>query len=238
MKYFFFIGTSLLSIGYKYKLKIDFFFLILILLIYSCKIIFYHSKLFFDKKEIFATLYYYLYDYGIIMMNPIFNLPYFLIGMYFGFINYTIYKGIIDINMNNQIFKQIHLDNSLNHEVDMIEKTFILSNRTSFGNSKNRDVCQLNLFEKDEDEGNNILCYNKSVNLKKKNIAQKLFNQNNRNSINSDNESSKGDLKESKNQRENSEDLSMDIIQKKKLKDIPFLNSSISIIEWHRNPNL
>ena len=174
--FFFFIGTSLLSIGYKYKLKIDYFFLILILFIYSCKIIFYHSKLFFDKKEIFATLYYYLFDYGIIMMNPIFNLPYFLIGMYFGFINYTIYKGIIDINMNNQIFKQIHLDNSLNHEVDMNEKYFILPNRTSFDNSKNRDACQLNLSEKEEDEGNNILCYNKSVNLKEKNIAQKLFN--------------------------------------------------------------
>ena len=33
------------------------------------------------------------------------------------------------------------------------------------------------------------------------------------------------------------ENLSTIIIKKQKLKDIPFLNSSISIIEWHRNPN-
>ena len=33
------------------------------------------------------------------------------------------------------------------------------------------------------------------------------------------------------------ENLSTIIIKKQKLKNIPFLNSSISIIEWHRNPN-
>jgi len=203
--FFFLIGISLLSIGYKCKFKIDYFILILILLIYGSKIVFYHNNFFFDKKErkVFATLYYYLYDYGIIMMNPIFNLPYFLIGMYFGFINYTIYKGIIDINMNNQIFKKIHLDNSLSQEVNMIEKCFLLPNRNSFDNRNNRDEYLLNLFEKDEDEdeGNNILCYNKSAKLKKIKKPQNLeeINENIRYSINTYNESSEGDIRKSEN---------------------------------------
>ena len=32
------------------------------------------------------------------MINPLFNLPYFLIGMYFGLMNYTIQKGILNLN--------------------------------------------------------------------------------------------------------------------------------------------
>jgi len=234
---FFLIGTSLLSIGYKCKLKIDYFIIILILLIYIAKIILYY---FFNKDEIkyYTTIYYYLFDYGIIMLNPIFNLPYFLIGMYFGFINYTIHKGIIDSNMNNQIFKEIQLDNSLSQDEHIIEKQSLLPQRTTFGNSQNRDTYQLNLFEDEEDENNNLLSDNKSVKSNKVIEAQKLeeINQNNRDSINSDNKSSeRGDLVDSKNQSQN---LSSYIINKKKLKDMPFLNSSISIIGWHRNHNI
>ena len=238
--FFFIIGTSLLSIGYKCNLKIDYLILILILLIYGCKIAFYHCNFFFDREErkFFATLYYYLYDYGIIMMNPLFNLPYFLIGMYFGFINYTIHKGIIDINMNNQIFKQIHLNNSLNQDLNMIEKLPTIPRLHTFDKNKNRDACQLNLFEKDGE--NNIPRYNTNSKSNKIIKAQKIKKINKYNrfslySINSDNENiEEEDLRESKNQSEN---LSSDIIQKKKIKDMPFLNSSINIIEWHRNPN-
>ena len=234
---FFLIGTSLLSIGYKCKLKIDYFIIILILLIYIAKIILYY---FFNKDEIkyYATIYYYLFDYGIIMLNPIFNLPYFLIGMYFGFINYTIHKGIIDSNMNNQIFKEIQLDNSLSQDENIIEKQSLLPQRTTFDNIQNRDTYQLNLFEDEEDENNNLLSDNKSVKSNKVIEAQKLeeINQNNRDSINSDNKSSeRGDLIDSNNQSQN---LSSYIINKKKLKDMPFLNSSISIIGWHRNHNI
>ena len=46
------------------------------------------------NKEYFTTLYFYLYDYGELMLNPIFNIPYYLIGIYFGFINFSIQKGI------------------------------------------------------------------------------------------------------------------------------------------------
>ena len=233
---FFLIGISLLSIGYKCKIKIDYFILFLILLIYVGKIILYYI---FNKEEIkyFTTIYYYLFDYGIIMMNPIFNLPYFLIGMYFGFINYTIHKGIIDINMNNQIFKEIHLDSSMSQDVHIIEKLSLLPHRNTFDEGQNRDTCQLNLFEED-DEDNNILSDNKSIKSNKIVEAQKLeeINQNNRNSINSDNNNSQSrDLRDSKDQIEN---LSSNTINKKKLKDMPFLKSSISIIEWHRNHNI
>ena len=233
---FFLIGTSLLSIGYKYKLKIDYFILILIILIYVVKIILYCR---FNKEEIkyFTTIYYYLFDYGITMMNPIFNLPYFLIGMYFGFINYTIHKGLIDINMNNQIFKEIHLDSSMSHDENIIEKQSLLPHRTTFDQSQSRDTCHLNLFE-EEDEDNNILGDNKSVKSSRITEAQNLeeINQNNRNTINSDNKSSESrDSSNSKNQNEN---INSNAINKNKLKDMPFLNSSINIIEWHRNHNI
>ena len=51
------------------------------------------------QKEIYySTLYYYLLDYGKFMLNPLFNLPCYLIGMYFGLINYSVQKGIISLN--------------------------------------------------------------------------------------------------------------------------------------------
>ena len=90
--FLFIFGTVLISIGYKFKLRIDF-------IIIICTFFIYLSKLFFfiiyhESKDYFSTLYYYLYDYGEIMINPIFNLPYYLIGMYFGLINFSIQKGI------------------------------------------------------------------------------------------------------------------------------------------------
>ena len=111
--------------------------------------------------------------------------------MYFGFINYTIHKGIIDINMNNQIFKEIHLDSSISHDENIIEKQSLLPHRITFHQSQRRDICQLNLYE-EEDEDDNILDDNKSVKSNKIKEAQNLeeINQNNRKTINSDNQSS------------------------------------------------
>jgi hypothetical protein len=55
-----------------------------------------------DKGEkYFPTLYYYLFDYGKYMTTPQFNFPSYLIGMYFGFINYCVQKGIISITVSD-----------------------------------------------------------------------------------------------------------------------------------------
>jgi len=235
--FFFLIGISLLSIGYKYKLKIDYFILILILLIYAGKIVLYHNKFLFSEKEFFATLYYYLYDYGIIMMNPLFNLPCFLIGMYFGIINYSIHKGIINIDINMKIFKKIHMDNSISEDNNMVENLSLLPHRTTFDKNQSRDECPLNILEEEDDEDNNTK-NRESILSNKITKVQKLeeINLNNRNSINLDNSISEdGDLRESKNKSDN---LSSNSAKEKKIKNMPFLNSSIKIIEWHQKPNI
>ena len=94
--FFFIFGTILISLGYKFKLRIDIIILVLILLLYLVKIILY---IIFrnDENKVYTTTDYYLFDYGLTINLPLFNLNYFLIGMFFGLINYSIQKGITDL---------------------------------------------------------------------------------------------------------------------------------------------
>ena len=88
----FIFGIIFFSIGYKCKWRNDIIIIIIILLIFIAKILL--VLLYMDKNKKYPTLFFYLYDYAAIMLNPIFNLPSFLIGIFFGLINYTIQKGI------------------------------------------------------------------------------------------------------------------------------------------------
>ena len=88
----FIFGIILFSIGYKFKWRNDIIIIIIILFIFIAKILLVLLYMYKNKK--YPTLFFYLYDYAAIMLNPIFNLPSFLIGMFFGLINYTIQKGI------------------------------------------------------------------------------------------------------------------------------------------------
>ena len=99
--FFFIVGIILISIGYKFKLRIDFFILIIILLDFAGKIIYSYLKKTIEGEDYYATLYYYIFDYGKFMLHPLFNLSYFLIGMYFGLINYSVQKGITSLYINN-----------------------------------------------------------------------------------------------------------------------------------------
>ena len=104
--FFFFIGSILLFIGYKlgvkYGFRMDWAFLILFLLNFIGKTIFgYVRKTAIEKENYYATLYYYLFDYGKFMIRPLFNSPYYLLGMYFGFINYSVQKGITSLYKTN-----------------------------------------------------------------------------------------------------------------------------------------
>ena len=92
--FFFIFGSIFISLGHSLKLKIDYIIIALIILLYAGKIIYYQLY----SEEMYTTLYYYLFEYGKLMLNPIFNLSYFLIGMYFGLINYSIQKGINEVN--------------------------------------------------------------------------------------------------------------------------------------------
>ena len=94
--FLFIFGVSLISLGYKFKLRTDLIIIVLIIILYLSKIILFFPQMY--NKQIYSTLYFYLFGYGSIMLNPIFNLPSFLIGMYFGLINFTIQRGLNDDN--------------------------------------------------------------------------------------------------------------------------------------------
>ena len=108
--FFFIIGVIIISLGYKYKLRIDFFIVILIPLIVAVKLIFSYTIKTFEGDNYYATLYYFLFDYGKFMIHPIFNLPYYLIGMYFGLINYSVQKGITSFYKENSVQDKAMVD--------------------------------------------------------------------------------------------------------------------------------
>ena len=103
---FFLIGTFIFFFCYKFKFRNDKFLIFLTLIIYVFKIIFC-----LILGDFYPTIFYYFFDYGKLMTNPIFNLSYFLIGMFFGSINFTIQKGIVvsNINESNEIKNKPYL---------------------------------------------------------------------------------------------------------------------------------
>ena len=88
------VGILLISLGYKYKFRMDIIIISIILFLFVIKIIIF--VVFDHNQKIYTTLYFYLFDYGSIMLNPLFNLPSFLIGMYFGLNNFIIQRGITE----------------------------------------------------------------------------------------------------------------------------------------------
>ena len=104
--FLFIVGIALISLGYKFKLRVDLIIIISFIVIYLFKFIFFLAYLY--KKEMYSTLYFYLRGYGIFMLNPLFNLPSFLIGMYFGLVNFAIQRGIINLYKDDQL-KEIEL---------------------------------------------------------------------------------------------------------------------------------
>jgi hypothetical protein len=85
---FFIIGTLLIFICYKRKYSLDYILCFLILIFIVFKII-----LLFIKKANPGT-FYFDSDYQKLFFNPIFNFDYFLIGMFFGIVNYAVQNEI------------------------------------------------------------------------------------------------------------------------------------------------
>jgi len=150
--FFFLIGTIIISIGYKCKLRIDIFIIITILCFFIAKIIIY---IIFSKKNenSYLTIDYYSLNYGIVTLNPLYNISYFLIGMYFGLINYAIQKGITNIYKENQYKKYYQLEES-NTKKEENEENSLLSpindnNELIKDNKENNDDDNVNKM-KDE----------------------------------------------------------------------------------------
>ena len=144
--FFFIIGVLIITIGYKFKLRIDIYLLILIALLYSANILYSSFKLSEEGEKYYATLYYYLFDYGKFMINPIFNLPCYLIGMYFGLINYTVQKGINTIFFED-IFKKKSLGNGINNGIELDLKSINSEDKNKEEENEDEDDIDYNKYK-------------------------------------------------------------------------------------------
>jgi hypothetical protein len=97
---FFIVGILLISLFQKVKKRIDIILLLLIVSFYLGKILLYLVYL-QPTKKVYPTIYYHLSGYGQWMINPLFNLSYFFIGMFFGLLNYMVQKGVVDLHKIN-----------------------------------------------------------------------------------------------------------------------------------------
>ena len=95
---FFIISTFIIFIGYKFQIRIDSLLKFLIVVIYITKIVLYKVVKIFRN----ASLYYYYNNFGSIFVNPLYNYSYYLIGIYFGSINYVLQKRLTFSDAENQ----------------------------------------------------------------------------------------------------------------------------------------
>ena len=86
---FFIIGTILIFISYKNKLQLDFILIFSIIIFAIIKIIYN-----FAKPGNNPGMFYFDSVYQNFFFNPIFNFNYFLIGLFFGIINYVVQNDI------------------------------------------------------------------------------------------------------------------------------------------------
>ena len=213
--FLFIFGTAIISFGYLFKIRIDYMIIILILSLFVIKIIFYINTLY--KNEYYSTLYFYLYDYGELMLNPIFNLPYYLIGMYFGLVNFSIQKGVTLFKFKtNESYALIEMfeneqDNEMKEDDDM--------NREDSDNVSKDDnkVIKMNKISKtinNNKNGEEVLKLSNSYEYSRKKKSSK-----------------KRKHKEEKNinfQKNEIEDLD------DKIKEMPFLISPLKFLNYHR----
>ena len=204
----FIIGIALISFGYKFKLRFDIIIIIFFLLIYLFKLIIFIVHLY--KKEIYSTLYFFLHGYGILMFNPIFNIPSFLVGMYFGLVNFTIQRGINDLNENEK-----------NNEYELLEKEQI----SPLKENKDDELKKIDIGINNISENDRI---SRSLTFSRQ--SSSIHDENNIYVKNEDNISFKAGYKKAKKNLDiNTQEDTNDI-----LIDLPFLKSTVNFTNFHR----
>ena len=169
--FFFIFGIALISIGYKFKIRIDRIIIFFILIIYLAKIFLYFF--YFHQNELYPTLYYYLFGYGALMLNSLFNLPSFLIGMYFGLVNFTIQRGVNvsfkeigykkmesfknfkAITQKGNFENNLSINDSSEEDNLMLNKILTFNNKTKLPLYKNNDVLERCSASYEVEEENN-----------------------------------------------------------------------------------
>ena len=137
--FFFIFGAILISLGYKFKIKIDFIIIFIFFFLYLGRFFMFTFELM--QKELYPTLYFYLFGYGARMINPFYNLPDFLIGMYFGMINYNIQRGVMIYKKDN---------NSIHLKIWQLKEN--MNKKKEQNNNEFNDDEQINLFESSKED--------------------------------------------------------------------------------------
>jgi hypothetical protein len=156
---------------------------------------------------------FYLVDHGVILISPIYNLTCFLIGMYFGLINYSIQKGITNIYKNDE-------NKTFNNNLFSLSIPEKQNNEEDIDNIKNDDTNYLS---------------DKSSNINDNEEDEDLFDNNNEKEemkkINSKNNYNSGKIIYDENIKKylEKEEYSDTI------KQIPFLILPIKFANFHRN---
>ena len=89
---YFLVGTILIFICYKKKLRLDIIIIILIILSIIFKFVYVHTNI----EERNPGMFYTDSVYQRFFFNPIFNFSFYLIGMLFGMVNYIVQNGLTD----------------------------------------------------------------------------------------------------------------------------------------------
>ena len=230
--FFFLVGTILISLGYRFKLRIDIIILLLIVFCYATKIIF-HLIYWYHKQNYYTTIDYYLFDYGLNLFNPIYNSPNFLIGMYFGLINYTIQKGINDLYVNNSNYNNIiRLKSDYENEKEDVKTNFLKKSRSELKKIFNSRSNKLTINSDDEDDPNEDFTDSKS-NRKKSMMEKNDINKKRIEDLNDINEKDNENL-----EKLISDEYSENNNKKKeyieKIKQMPFLISPFKFSNFNR----
>ena len=108
---FFVITSLLIFIGYKYKIKINNVVNGIILLTVVAEFCLYILSFGLDKLRLITyfkrtSWYFYTFDFGNVLTNPLHNYMFYLIGVFFGSCNYVLQKGLtgVDVDEEDKIF--------------------------------------------------------------------------------------------------------------------------------------
>ena len=205
----FIFGIALISLGYKFKLRFDMIIIISFIIIYLFKLIIFLAYLY--GIEIYSTLYFFLHGYGILMFNPIFNFPSFLVGMYFGLVNFTIQRGINNLNKYDisggeyELLEKEQISPMNENRVSELNKIDLHNNRMSENNIISRVFSYIQTNSSIINE-NSI--YVKNDNNKLKNEEYKITKKN--------------------------LDINMPVETDDILMEMPFLKSTVNFTNFHR----
>ena len=227
--FLFMFGVIFISIGYKYKLRNDIIIMFIILLIFVTKIFIYIFYIIGHNK--YSTLFYNVYDYGAMMLNPIYNLPSYLIGMFFGLINYSIQKGInlYGVDAYQKIFsindESLNIIPEKSKESEIDNRQTILDTQITMKNSNKLFGGDLNKYDgpKKEESDENLRSY--TLMFQRNTIlANKITSYNKSQEKNIEFES---DF----NQGGQSNDINSDYNEK--IREMPFLIWPIKFLNFH-----